>query len=133
MPAQLLGDDVKVILWSIITIALLFLIYYLVRLIREMIPTIRQLRRTVKELERTIQNSQEIIYNLKSISRNLDQEVKEAQEILGVARGVAHQVESVTSAIAKPVSGIRNLLVGMTYGMKYLLKRNRPEYYEEEV
>ena len=133
MPTQLLGEDVKVILWSIITIALLFLIYYLVRLIRELIPTVRQLRRTVKEMERTVQNSQEIIYNLKSISRNIDQEVKEAQEILGIARGVVHQVETVTAAIAKPVSGIRNLLLGVGYGVKYLLKRDRPEYYEEEV
>jgi uncharacterized protein YoxC len=133
MPSQLLGDDVKVILAAVALIAFLFLVYYLIRLIRELIPTVRQLRKTVKELERTIQNSQEIIYNMKSISRTLDQEVREAQEILGVARGVVQQVETVTSAITKPVTGIRNLLLGLGYGMKYLLKKDRPEYEEEEV
>ncbi len=133
MPSQLLGDDVKVIATTIILIAALFLIYYLIRLIRELIPTVRQLRRTVKQLELTIQNSQEIIYNLKSITRNIDQEVKEAHDILDVARGVVQQVETVTSAITKPVTGLRNLLMGVGYGMKYLLKRDRPEYEEEEV
>src|SRR5687768_5817374 len=113
MPSQLFGDDVKLILLSVLTVAGLVLIYYAIRLVRELIPTVRQLRRTVKELERTIQNSQEIIYNLKSISRSLDHEVREAQEILGVARGVVQQVETVTSAITRPVTGIRNLLLGV--------------------
>jgi predicted PurR-regulated permease PerM len=133
MPSQLLGDDVWVVLASVALIAFLFGVYFLVRLLRELIPTVRQLRRTLKELDRTIQNSQEIIYNMKSITRNLDQEVREAQEILGVARGVVQQVEAVTMAIAKPVTGIRNLLFGLGYGMKYLLKRDRRVYEEEEV
>jgi predicted PurR-regulated permease PerM len=133
MPPKLLGEDLKFIGFTVLVLAGLFLIYYLVRLIRELIPTVRQLRRTVKELERTIQNSQEIIYNLKSITRNIDQEVQEAHEILGVARGIVGQVETVTTAITRPVNGLRNLLMGVGYGMKYLLKRDRPEYEEEEV
>ena len=63
----------------------------------------------------------------------IDEEVKEAQEILGMARGIVGQVETVTTAITKPVTGLRNLLMGVGYGMKYLLKRNRPDYEEEEV
>ena len=122
-----------VVLASVALIVFLFFVYYLVRLLRELIPTVRQLRRTLKELDRTIQNSQEIIYNMKSITRNIDQEVREAQEILGIARGVVQQVETVTTAIAKPITGIRNLLLGLGYGMKYLLKRDRRVYEEEEV
>jgi predicted PurR-regulated permease PerM len=133
MPSQLTGDDVSLIFYSIILVVVMFVAYYLVRLIRELIPTIRQLRRTLKELDRTIQNSQEIIYNVKSITRNVDQEVLQAQEILGVARGVVNQVAIVTATIAKPITGIRNLLLGLGYGMKYLLKRDRRVYEEEEL
>ncbi len=123
----------KLVLLSAALVAFLLLIYFAIRLIRELIPTVRQLRRTLKELDRTIQNSQEIIYNLKTITRNVDQEVVQAQEILGMARGVVHQVATVTSAIAKPITGIRNLLLGLGYGMKYLLKRDRRVYEEEEL
>ena len=133
MPPKLLGEDLKFIGFTVLVLAGLFLIYYLVRLIRELIPTIRQLRRTVKELERTIQNSQEIIYNLKSITRNIDQEVQDAQEIISVARGIVGQVETVTTAITKPVNGLKSLLMGVGYGVKYLLKRDHSEYEEEEV
>jgi predicted PurR-regulated permease PerM len=133
MPSQLTGDDVNLIFYSIILVVVMFVAYYLVRLIRELIPTIRQLRRTLKELDRTIQNSQEIIYNVKSITRNVDQEVLQAQEILGVARGVVNQVATVTTTVAKPIMGIRNLMLGLGYGMKYLLKRDRRVYEEEEL
>jgi hypothetical protein len=133
MPSQLTGDDVWVVLASVALIAFLFGVYFFVRLLRELIPTVRQLRRTLKELDRTIQNSQEIVYNWKAITRNVDQEVIQAQEILGMARGVVQQVATVTTAIAKPVTGIRNLLLGLGYGMKYLLKRDRRVYEEEEL
>ena len=129
---SLQSEDVWLLLSLVGLLAILSLVYYVIRLIRELIPTLRQVRRTVKELERTIQNSQEIIYNLKSITRNLDKEVKEAHEILGTARGVVEHVQAVTSTIARPVLGLRNALVGIGYGMKYLLKRNR-SYEEEEV
>ena len=105
----------------------LFLFY---RLIREIIPTLRQVRRTVRELEHTIQNSQEIIYNLKSITRNLDKEVLQAGEILGTAQGLVDHVSTVTTTITKPVTGLRSVLTGIGYGVKYLLKGNR--HYEEE-
>ncbi len=123
----------NLIFYSIILVVVLFVAYYLVRLIRELIPTVRQLRRTLKELDRTIQNSQEIIYNLKAITRNVDQEVMQAQEVLGMARGVVQQVATVTAAIVKPITGIRNVLLGLGYGMKYLLKRDRRVYEEEEL
>lgn len=125
-------QDVYLLMWVGVFIAVLFTFYFFIRLLRELIPTVRQVRRTVKELEHTIQNSQEIIYNLKSISKNLDKEVKEAHEILGTARGVVEHVQAVTSAITRPVIGLRNVLTGIGYGMKYLLRRNRP-YEEEEI
>lgn len=120
------------VLAGILTIALLVACLFVYRLIWELIPTLRQIRRTVRELEHTIQNSQEIIYNLKSITRNLDKEVKEAQEIIGVARNVVEQVQSAAGVITRPVTGLRNILMGIGYGMKYLLKRN-PSYEDEEV
>src|SRR3990172_6649772 len=110
---------------GIATIALLAFLWMLYRLISEIIPTLRQVRRTVRELERALQNSQEIIYNLKSITRNLDRDVKEAQQILGTARSVVDQIQTVAATIAKPITGLRNLLLGIGYGMKYLMKRNR--------
>ena len=122
-----------VVLISVALIAFLFGVYYVIRLLRELIPTVRQLRRTLKELDRTIQNSQEIIYNLKAITRNVDHEVVQAQEVLGMARGVVQQVATITTAIVKPITGIRNLLLGVGYGMKYLLKRDRGVYEEEEL
>jgi len=133
MPAMTLMDgEVKVIFASIALFALLVLFYYLIRLIRELIPTVRQVRRAVRELERTIQNSQEIVYNLKSISRTLDKQVGEAQEIIDTARAAVGNVHAVTSAISRPVTGLKNVLMGIGYGMKYLLKRN-PSYEEEEL
>jgi len=37
----------------------------------------------------------------------------------------------VTSTITKPIAGLRNVLMGVGYGMKYLLKRD--SYEEEQV
>jgi uncharacterized protein YoxC len=124
-------DRWDVLIWIAI-FALFAFLFMLYRVIREIVPTLRQVRRTIRELEKTLQNSQEILYNMKSISRTLDEEVKEAQEILMVARGVVNQVQTVTSAIAKPITGLRNLLLGVGYGMKYLMKGDR-SYEEEEV
>jgi hypothetical protein len=62
----------------------------------------------------------------------VDEEVKEAQEIIVAARSVVDQVHSVTTAITKPVTGIRNVLMGIGYGMKYLMKRDRSYEYDEE-
>ena len=70
---------------------------------------------------------------MKSITHNLDQEVQDLHEVVAAARGIVGQVESVTSLVTKPVTGLRSVLAGLGYGMKYLLKRDGSgEDYEEE-
>lgn len=128
---SLSGEDVRLLLQLGLYIAALIFSFYLIRLIRELIPTLRQFRRTIREMEKTIQNSQEILYNMKSISRNLDEEIEEAREVVDVARNVVENVQTVTMAITKPVTGLRNLLIGVRYGIKYLVRPN-PSYEEEE-
>lgn len=122
------------VLLGLATLAFLAVMLVLYRMIREIIPTLRQIRRTIRELEMTIRNSQEIIYNVKSITANLDTEVAELHDVVAAARGIVGNVETVTSMVTKPVTGLRSVLAGLGYGMKYLLKRDgsREEYEDEE-
>jgi uncharacterized protein YoxC len=121
------------VLLGLSTLAFLAVMLVLYRMIREIIPTLRQIRRTIREMELTIRNSQEILYNVKSITHNLDEEVQELHEVVAAARGIVGQVESVTSLVTKPVTGLRSVLAGLGYGMKYLFKRDGSgEEYEEE-
>ena len=121
------------VLLALLTLGFLALMLIFYRMIREVIPTLRQLRRTIREVELTIRNSQEILYNVKSITRNLDAEVEELREVVGAARGIVTQVESVTNIVTKPVTGLRSMLSGLGYGMKYLLKKDRLEDEDYEV
>lgn len=121
------------VLLGLLTLGLLAVFLMLYRMIGELIPTLRQIRRTIRELEYTIRNSQEIIYNVKSITHNLDQEVAELHDVVASARGIVGNVEAVTAMVTKPVTGLRSVLAGLGYGMKYLFKRDGSgEEYEED-
>ncbi len=116
---------------AILIVSLAFLI-----LVAVSIPTLLQLRKTIKAMGDLAGESKTAVENVNEIVKKATGEVKEFEELGRRTREVGFKIvdllENVLDTIRSPLITLVGLLVGVEFGVRKFIKRERKQKEDEK-
>ncbi|MFQ5736927.1 MAG: DUF948 domain-containing protein [Thermodesulfobacteriota bacterium] len=117
---------------AILIIALAFLV-----LVAASIPTLLQLKKTVKAMEDLAVESKTAVTNVNTIIKSAGEQVGDLEELTKKAKDVGLDIvdllEGVMDTIKSPLLTLVGLIVGLEFGFRKLVKREKKEKKEPET
>lgn len=111
---------------ALLIIALAFLV-----LVAAMIPALLQLKKTVKAMEDLATESKSAVANVNSIIVRASGQIEDMEELAKKAKDVGIKIvdllETVLDTVRSPLLTIVSLIVGVEFGFRKLLKRDKKE------
>lgn len=109
---------------ALLIIALAFLV-----LVAAMIPALLQLKKTVKAMEDLATESKSAVANVNSIIVRASGQIEDMEELAKKAKDVGIKIvdllETVLDTVRSPLLTLVSLIVGVEFGFRKLLKRDK--------